>query len=120
MLRHALTATRLPAEHERALVDYLYASARRSDARSMTRAFVRFAGLHGQRDVLSADELRSIADRLLVAWGARDTFLPINDVKHVAALAGCAELRMIPRAGHSPNWENPDALLQVITEFLEA
>jgi pimeloyl-ACP methyl ester carboxylesterase len=119
MLRHALTASRLPVEHEQALVDYLYASAKRSDARVMTRAFVRFAGLHGQRDVLSGDELRSIADRLLVVWGARDRFLPAADVKRATALAGCAEVRMIPSAGHSPNWENPDALVNVITEFLE-
>ena len=118
MLRHALTATRLQPEHEQALVNYLYASARRSDARTMARAFVRFAGLHGQRDVLTAAELRAIADRLLMVWGERDKFLPVSDVKRTAALAGCAEVRMIPRAGHSPNWENPDALLEVISEFL--
>jgi pimeloyl-ACP methyl ester carboxylesterase len=118
MLRHALTATHLEPVHEQGLVNYLYASARRSDARTMTRAFIRFAGLHGQRDVLSHDELRAIADRLLIVWGARDRFLPVSDVKRAAALAGCAEVRMIPRAGHSPNWENPDALLDIISEFL--
>ena len=120
MLRHALTATQLPAEHEHALVDYLYASAKRSDVRTMTRAFVRFAGLRGQRDVLGTEQLRAIADRLLVVWGERDRFLPVADAQRATALAGCAEVRMIPRAGHSPNWENPEALLTVITEFLES
>jgi pimeloyl-ACP methyl ester carboxylesterase len=119
MLRHALTATRLQPEHEQALTNYLYASARRSDARTMTRAFIRFAGLHGQRDVLKPDELRAIADRLLVVWGEGDRFLPVHDVKRAVALAGCAEVRIIPRAGHSPNWENPEALLDVINEFLK-
>jgi pimeloyl-ACP methyl ester carboxylesterase len=119
MLRHALTATPLEQEHEQALVNYLYASARRSDARTMSRAFVRFAGWRGQRDVLTADELRSLADRLLLVWGERDRFLPVYDVKRAIALAGCAAVRMIPHAGHSPNWENPDALLEVISQFLE-
>lgn len=119
MLRHALTNTRLPPQHEDALVDYLYASARRGDAAAMARAFVRFADLRGQRDVLSSAELHGLGDRLLLVWGERDNFLPVQDVARTAALAGCPEVRIIPAAGHSPNWENPEALLKMIHEFLE-
>jgi pimeloyl-ACP methyl ester carboxylesterase len=118
MLRRVLTATRLPAEHEQALVNYLYASAQRSDAATLARAFVRFAGVAGQRDVLTAVELQSISNRLLLVWGERDRFLPVTDVRRIAALAGCPDVRMIPNVGHSPNWENPEALAAVITDFL--
>ena len=118
MLRHVLTSSRLPENHENALVDYLYASARRGDAGRMARAFVRFASLRGQREFLSQIELQQLRERLLVVWGEWDDFLPMPDVKRAAALAGCADVRIIPGAGHSPNWEQPDALLAIVEEHL--
>lgn len=120
MLRHALTAAPLYPDHEKALVDYLFASARVGNAAATARAFVRFAGLRGQRDVLTTDELRAFSQRLLLVWGERDTFLPVHAVARRAVLAGCPEVRIIPGAGHSPNWENPAALLDVINDFLES
>jgi pimeloyl-ACP methyl ester carboxylesterase len=119
MFRHALTSARLPAEHEQALIDYLYWSAKSNDARTMARAFTRFAGISGQRDVVTVDQLRNIAERLLLIWGERDDFLPVAHVRRVCALAGCSDVRIIPGAGHSPNWEQPERLLNVINEFLE-
>jgi 4,5:9,10-diseco-3-hydroxy-5,9,17-trioxoandrosta-1(10),2-diene-4-oate hydrolase len=118
MLRHVLTSSRLPREHENALVDYLYASARGADRRMLARAFAQFAGPDGQREVLSEAELTLLRERLLVIWGERDTFLPVTDVVQACALAGCKAVRMIPRAGHSPNWEQPEQLLKEIRDFL--
>jgi pimeloyl-ACP methyl ester carboxylesterase len=118
LLRHALTANRLPRVHEDALVAYLFASAQRSDPRTLARAFVQFAGLSGQRDVVNAAELRAIADRLLLVWGEWDNFLPVSKVERVLALAGCGTVRIIPGAGHSPNWEQPEFLLKTIQAFL--
>jgi 4,5:9,10-diseco-3-hydroxy-5,9,17-trioxoandrosta-1(10),2-diene-4-oate hydrolase len=118
MLRHALTSSRLPREHESALVDYLYASARNADGRMLARAFAQFAGPDGQREVLSTAELIHLRERLLVIWGERDTFLPVSGVAQACALAGCDEVRMIPHAGHSPNWEQPEQLLKETQSFL--
>ena len=118
LLRNVLTSARLPTEDERALTDYLYWSARSNDAAVMARAFTRFAGISGQRDVVTADQLRRVADRLLVVWGERDAFLPVAGIEPSCTLAGCRPVRIIPGAGHSPNWEKPELLLNVIQEFL--
>ena len=118
LLRHVLTTARLPAGDEKALTDYLYWSARRGDAALMARAFTQFAGFSGQRDVVTTDQLQRMADRLLLVWGERDDFLPIADIQARCTLAGCHPARIIPGAGHSPNWERPALLLNVIQEFL--
>ncbi|HET9438666.1 MAG TPA: alpha/beta fold hydrolase [Longimicrobiales bacterium] len=118
LLRRVLTASRLPEADESALVDYLYASAQRSDHGRLARAFVQFAGRAGQRDVLSAEELARLGRRLLVVWGERDTFLPVAEVERACALAGCSAVRNIPRAGHSPNWEQPQLVLRAVEDFL--
>ncbi len=118
LLRRVLTRAPLPPDHEAALTDYLYRSALRGNVRLMARAFMRFAGVAGQREVLSPDEVSRIADRLLVVWGEQDEFLPLADVSQACALAGCQPARIIPDAGHSPNWEQPRSLLNVIIEYL--
>jgi pimeloyl-ACP methyl ester carboxylesterase len=118
LLRYVLTAAPLDPIHEDALADYLYWSARHGDVAMMARAFSRFAGWSGQRDVVTTDELAGLADRLLLVWGQRDDFLPIAHVQDNCRLAGCNPIRIIPGAGHSPNWEQPEQLLNVIQEFL--
>ena len=111
LLHHVLTAGRLPRAHELALTDYLYESARGGDRRRMARAFTLFAARGAQRDVVSPSELAALAGRMQVIWGALDDFLPMAQV---------GDVRIIPDAGHSPNWENPAELLRVMTEFLNA
>lgn len=118
LLRHVFTRIRLEPEHEAALTDYLFLSAMRGDERIMARAFLRFAGLAGQRDVLNTDQLSRLADRLLLVWGERDECLPLVEAQRARALAGCQPVRIIPGAGHSPNWEQPQLLLNVITGHL--
>ena len=118
LLRRVFTRGGLAPEHEAALTDYLFLSANRGDMRIMARAFVRFAGVAGQRDVLSTDQLSRLADRLLLVWGERDEFLPPAEAQRASALAGCQPVRIIPGAGHSPNWEQPQLLLNVITGHL--
>jgi pimeloyl-ACP methyl ester carboxylesterase len=118
MLRHALTSARLSQAHEDALTDYLYASARRTDRKRLALAFTQFAGLRGQREVLLTDELARLRGRLRVLWGEWDSLLRVSDVDRALALAGCEPARIIPAAGHSPNWENPEAVLAELRAFL--
>jgi pimeloyl-ACP methyl ester carboxylesterase len=85
----------------------------------MARALVQFADWRGQRDVVGPDQLRALGPRLLLVWGERDAFLPINDAQRACALAGCRAVHIIPGAGHSPNWEQPELVRKAITEHLE-
>lgn len=119
LFRNVLISTRLDATHEDALVDYIYASSVRADRRVMARGYSLFAGLRGQYEVLTAPELNALAARTLILWGEQDRFLPAPQAGRAAALAAGAQLRIIPRAGHSPTWEAPDAVLNEILSFVK-
>jgi pimeloyl-ACP methyl ester carboxylesterase len=90
-----------------ALLEYLWQSALASDQSRLGRAFRLFSSMAGQREVLGDDELRAFSPRLLVLWGER-----------AAALVPRAECRIIPRAGHSPNWEAPQIVAENLLRFL--
>lgn len=118
LLRHVLLSSRIDAEHEDALADYIYWSNLRTDRRKLARAYTQFAGLRGQFEVFTDDEFKKLAHKTLVIWGERDWFLPALPKRQEAILAAGAELRIIPNVGHSPNWEAPDQLLKEIQRFL--
>jgi pimeloyl-ACP methyl ester carboxylesterase len=99
-----------------ALLEYIWQSAAASDHNRLGRAFRMFSSMTGQREVLTDDELRAFSPRLLILWGEHDRFLPVAHAQRAAALVPRAECRIIPRAGHSPNWEAP----QVVAESLSA
>ena len=109
---------RVPADHVSALLEYLWQSAAACNARDLARAFSLFSDLGGQREVLTDDELRAFPARLMIIWGERDRFLPVAQAQHAAALVPRALCRIIPGAGHSPNWEAPDAVLECLSAFL--
>lgn len=111
---------RLSAEVVSALLDYLWQSARAGDHHLMVQAITRFGSFGGQREILADDELRAIRQRLLIIWGERDKFLPVAHGERAAALVPHARLRIIPEAGHSPNWEAPEAVLECLSAFLES
>jgi pimeloyl-ACP methyl ester carboxylesterase len=110
--------TQLPASHVDALLEYLWQAARAGDSPRIARAFSLFSDLRGQREILSDDELRSVTAPLLLTWGGRDRFLPIHHGHRAATLVPDATLRIIPPAGHSPNWEAPAAVLDCLSGFL--
>jgi pimeloyl-ACP methyl ester carboxylesterase len=63
------------------------------------------------------DDLAAITCPTLVMVGEQDT--PFLDAsKSMAATIPNAELVVIPDAGHSPQFENPNAWIEAITTFL--
>jgi pimeloyl-ACP methyl ester carboxylesterase len=120
LFRAWLTADRraLQGAHEEALTEYLWQSAAAGDVRELARAVRLFAGPSGQREVLSAAELQRLAPPTLVVWGARDRFLPAAHARRAAELIPRSALHLLPEAGHSPNWEAPEALLSALMPFL--
>jgi pimeloyl-ACP methyl ester carboxylesterase len=117
-LRHVLITRRLLPDHEAALAEYIFASAARGDPRSMARGYALFGSIRGQSEVLSEAEMRALAPRLSIIWGEKDRFLPAPRARRAAVLAAGVQLRIIPGVGHSPNWEAPDEVLEMILEFL--
>ena len=110
--------TSLPHPERAVLLEYLWQSARASNHARLARGFRMFTSLAGQREVLSDDELRTLNVPLLILWGERDRFLPPAHAARAAALVPFAQCRIIPRAGHSPNWEAPAAVAESLNAFL--
>ncbi len=54
----------------------------------------------------------------LVLWGAEDNTVPLRDAGVVADEWPRADLRIIPKAGHWPQFEAPDATHRYIAAFL--
>jgi pimeloyl-ACP methyl ester carboxylesterase len=109
---------RMPKADVDALLEFMWQSAASGDQSKLQRAFSLFSDLRGQREVLSDEELRSFPARLMLVWGERDRFLPLAHGQRAAGLVPRALFRIIPHAGHSPNWEAPQAVLDCITPFL--
>jgi pimeloyl-ACP methyl ester carboxylesterase len=109
---------RLSSADRDALLEYLWQSAVGADQRLLVRAFRLFTSIAGQREVLSDAELRAFSARLLILWGERDRFLPVAHAQRAAALVPRAQCRIIPRAGHSPNWEAPQVVADNLSAFL--
>ena len=66
------------------------------------------------------DRLTQIATPSLVVWGERDTIVPLATGEQIARLLPRSELVVIPKAGHNPMWDRPDAFNEVVARFLSA
>jgi pimeloyl-ACP methyl ester carboxylesterase len=108
----------LVGAERKALIEYLYQSTRATHRTKLGLGFSLFADLRGQREVLLDAELRALQARMLIVWGERDRFVPLRHGERAAALVPNALLRIIPGAGHSPNWEAPEAVLACLSAFL--
>ncbi len=90
----------------------------REDARRRGQGRVRAACFGAMR----AGDLRGRLGRVeapaLVIWGAEDDVVPLRDAGAVAEEWFTADLRLIPNAGHWPQFEQPDVTLRHIALFL--
>ncbi|HET9982107.1 MAG TPA: alpha/beta fold hydrolase [Longimicrobiales bacterium] len=111
-------ASGIPPEQTRALLDYMVASGRAAGTRILWRGVRSFLSARGQAEVLADAELASIRSPTLVLWGGRDRFFPLAHGRRAAALLPRSLLAVLPRAGHSPNWEDPEGFLRCVQPFL--
>jgi pimeloyl-ACP methyl ester carboxylesterase len=69
---------------------------------------------------IAAERYREIAVPTLIVVGAHDTFVPFKQVTALTdAIAGVRLTVVIPRAGHTPMWEQPQAWTAAVRDFLE-
>ncbi|PYQ49254.1 MAG: alpha/beta hydrolase [Acidobacteria bacterium] len=62
--------------------------------------------------------LQGLTMPVLLLWGAHDPLVPVSYAKQMNAIIPNSRLRIIPRAGHIPMWENPSAFNAALLEFL--
>jgi len=54
----------------------------------------------------------------LVLWGMEDNTVPLRDASIVAKELPDADLRIIPNAGHWPQFETPEIIERYVRAFL--
>ncbi len=63
--------------------------------------------------------LNHISQPTLLLWGGHDRVFPIDVGKALKSLIPQAEWHIIPEAGHLPQWEQPQIVNPLISQFLD-
>jgi pimeloyl-ACP methyl ester carboxylesterase len=63
-------------------------------------------------------QLENIQTPTLLIWGAKDTWIPLDNGKRMAALLPNSKLVVLQNSGHVPMEENPKESLKVLNDFL--
>lgn len=90
----------------------------REDARRPGQGRVRATCFQAMKQGDLRGQLHSVEPPTLVIWGAEDDIVPLRDAGAVATEWPAADLRIIPNAGHWPQFEQPEATLRHIALFL--
>jgi len=90
----------------------------RADARRRGQGRTRAICYTAMRSGDLRGKLKQIEAPTLVLWGAEDDVVPLRDAGLVAQEWSKADLRIIPNAGHWPQFEQPDATRRHIAHFL--
>jgi pimeloyl-ACP methyl ester carboxylesterase len=94
---------------------------------SLADPSTRSAFIHTARSVLDVagqrvdarDRLYLASDLpLLVAWGAKDTIIPLSHGTSLAAKVAGARLEVFLRSGHFPHLSEPSRLASVLADFV--
>jgi pimeloyl-ACP methyl ester carboxylesterase len=68
---------------------------------------------------LDAGRYRELRVPVLAVSGAVDLVVPVAQAIAVSDIIPDAEITLVPKAGHTPMWEQPDAWLRPVLEFLD-
>jgi pimeloyl-ACP methyl ester carboxylesterase/CRP-like cAMP-binding protein len=90
----------------------------REDARRRGQGRMRAICFTAMQDGDLRGRLGNVEPPTLVLWGAEDNIVPLRDAGAVDAEWPKADLRIIPNAGHWPQFEQTDATLRHIAHFL--
>lgn len=111
LLRPALFADRTALKQE----DY---ERIRADVRRSGQGRVRAECFWAMRAHDLRGKLSPIKTPALVVWGMEDNTVPLRDAGVIAHEWPDADLRIIPNAGHWPQFETPDVMAKYVRAFL--
>lgn len=133
--KHADVFTALPGEmHEGALRAYIAGASHVGLTPAALQSLVApwvdepgqaaFYRQIAQSDQAYTDEIESLYPKLeipvLVVWGERDTWIPLDRGRRLSELIPGAELRIVQDAGHLIQLDQPEALTAILTRWLSA
>ena len=90
----------------------------RMDARRPGQGRVRAECYRAMLENDLSGRLGQIETPSLVIWGAEDNTVPLRDAGVVADEWTAADLRILPKAGHWPQFEAPDTTRRMVAAFL--
>ncbi len=90
----------------------------RSDARRPGQGRVRAECFWAMRDNDLSGKLSQIDIPALIVWGAEDNTVPLRDAGIVADEWPEADLRILPKAGHWPQFETTDTTRRMVAAYL--
>jgi pimeloyl-ACP methyl ester carboxylesterase len=92
----------------------------RADARRPGQGRVRAECFHAMRENDLRGKLQQIDVPTLALWGMEDNTVPLRDASVMADEMPDADLRIIPKAGHWPQFETPEVTRRYVRGFLGA
>jgi CRP-like cAMP-binding protein len=90
----------------------------RADARRPGQGRVRADCFFAMRENDLSGRLKEISTPALVIWGAEDNTVPLRDAGVIADEWPDADLRILPKAGHWPQFEAPDTTRRLVAAYL--
>ncbi|GAB4530030.1 MAG: alpha/beta fold hydrolase [Anaerolineales bacterium] len=90
----------------------------RSDARQPGQGRVRAECYFAMRENNLSGKLAHLDVPTLVIWGAEDNTVPLRDASILADEWPGADLRILPKAGHWPQFETPELTRRLVAAFL--
>jgi pimeloyl-ACP methyl ester carboxylesterase/CRP-like cAMP-binding protein len=90
----------------------------RADARRPGQGRVRAQCYFAMRDNNLSGRLKGVEAPALVIWGAEDNTVPLRDAGVVADEWPDADLRILPKAGHWPQFEAPETTRRLVAAYL--
>lgn len=90
----------------------------RADARRPGQGRVRAECYWAMRANNLSGKLSAIETPALVIWGAEDNTVPLRDAGVIADEWPAADLRILPKAGHWPQFEAPEATRRLVAAYL--
>jgi pimeloyl-ACP methyl ester carboxylesterase/CRP-like cAMP-binding protein len=90
----------------------------RADIRRPGQGKVRAECFFAMRDNDLTGQLNRVESPALVIWGAEDNTVPLRDAGVIADEWPDADLRILPKAGHWPQFERPNVTRRLVSAYL--
>ena len=90
----------------------------RADARRPGQGRVRAECFFAMRDNSLSGKLEDVRTPALVIWGAEDNTVPLRDAGVIADEWPDADLRILPKTGHWPQFEAPETTRRLVAAYL--
>ncbi len=92
---------------------------RDSGVQTFHEGLTSFAGIYGQRDLLSREQTATITARTLLVWGDSDRIIPTNHSKRALDQIPEARLEVLKNCGHIVQLEAPEQVTKLVVDWFK-